>query len=204
MIERIKNVLPIAILVFLIVFDIMYIVVKMAQREQIIAEQSAEIAALREENLTLAGEKMMLEEELAIVCEENVALEEEIAYLHYLLDDPMTLFGNNFVELTPEEEVELMQIAMAEAGNQGLVGKMLVMNTVLNRMERDGMSVHEVIYAPNQYYTAGMGGYDEECEVALLMVTAGWDGSQGAYYFCNEGYNGSIPLFRFRGHWFSK
>lgn len=200
MANRVKDILTMVVLVLLMV----YMVARTAQREQIIAEQSAEIAALREENLTLAGEKMMLEEELTIVCEENVALEEEIAYLHYLLDDPMTLFGNNFVELTPEEEVELMQIAMAEAGNQGLVGKMLVMNTVLNRMERDDMSVHEVIYAPNQYYTAGMGGYDEECEVALLMVTAGWDGSQGAYYFCNEGYNGPTPLFRFRGHWFSK
>lgn len=199
-----RNRIIVAVLVLLAGLDVAYMVARAAQKEQIIAEQSAEIVALREENLTLAGEKMMLEEELAVVCEENVALEEEMAYLHYLLDDPMTLFGDDFVELTPEEEMELMQIAMAEAGNQGLVGKMLVMNTVLNRMERDDMSVHEVIYAPNQYYTAGMGDYDEECEIALLMVAAGWDGSQGAYYFCNEGYNGPIPLFRFRGHWFSK
>lgn len=201
-----KNIVCVIILLALIMFDVCYMVNKFIAKENTIAAQQTEIEDLRRQIAVLADENAELQTELAVEREENVALREELDYLHYLLEDPMLLFGNGCVEITPEEEIELMEIAMAEAGNQGVVGKMLVMNTVLNRCERDEMSIHDVIYAPNQYYTVGMGGYDVECEIALILVSAGWDGSQGAIYFCNHGYNayGDTQLFRYRGHWFSR
>ena len=118
----------------------------------------------------------------------------------------MALFTGPLIELTPDEERELKEIAMSEAGNQGIVGKALVMLTVLNRCEKSGQSIHDVIYAPSQYYTAGMREPDEEAEIALLMVSAGWDGSQGAVYFSNQGYNGcaSEHLFQYGAHYFGK
>lgn len=196
----------VAILTLAIVLNMACIVNNLIQKEKRIEAQSQRIAELESELAQLREEKTMLEVEVEVVRDENESLKEEIEYLQYIIDDPMLLFGESLFAFSPEEEYELMAIAMSEAGNQGLVGKMLVMNTVINRMERDGVTVHEVIYAPNQYHTAGMCDPDEECEIALLMVAAGWDGSQGAIYFCNNGYNayGDTQLFRFRDHWFSK
>lgn len=112
------------------------------------------------------------------------------------------------MDISREEAIELMGIATNEAGNQGIVGMALVMRVVLNRLEHGeyGDSIHEVIFADGQFATAGMprSGFSLECETALMCVLWGWDESQGALYFCAEGYNGPIPLFRYRGHWFSK
>lgn len=198
--------ITIALLILAIIIDSTYIIGNFIAKEKEIESQRYCIEELESELAQLREEKTMLEVEVEVVRDENESLKEEIEYLQYIIDDPMLLFGESLFAFSPEEEYELMAIAMSEAGNQGLVGKMLVMNTVINRMERDGMTVHEVIYAPNQYHTAGMCDPDEECEIALLMVAAGWDGSQGAIYFCNNGYNayGDTQLFRFRDHWFSK
>lgn len=181
----------------LMVVDCVYIVGQSFHREQIVVRQAAEIAGLREQVAEV-------ETELAVAHDENEALQGELAEALDMLEDPNSLFGGGLLELTPDEEQELMQIAMAEARGQGIIGKALVMRTVINRVERDEKSVHEVIFSPNQFHTAGMSEPDEECEIALLMVAAGWDGSQGACYFCNSGYNGSEPLFKFKGHYFSK
>lgn len=176
------------------------------QQQLIIAEQDVEIAELQNEIEILSIQKSEIETDLAAVRDENEALVGEIEYLQYVLEDPMALFCRDVLELTPEDEELLMQIAMAEAGNQGVIGKMIVMRCVLNRCEINNASVRSIIYAPNQFYTAGMGGWDEECELALLLVASGWDGSKGAVFFCNQGYNdcAAEPLFRYRGHWFSK
>lgn len=201
------------ILVVLMVISASFIINDSIVKNQLITEQEEQIAALEaevkelhHEVVVLTDQKEAVELDLAMVREENVALMEELCYLHYLLDDPMALFSRDVLELTPEDEELLMQIAMAEAGNQGVIGKMLVMRCVLNRCENADAGVRSIIYAPNQFYTVGMGGWDEECELALLLVASGWDGSKGAVFFCNQGYNdcASEPLFRYRGHWFSK
>lgn len=105
-----------------------------------------------------------------------------------------------------DEDCELLeQIAMAEAGNQDTVGKALVMLTVLNRVEKTGLSIREVIYAPNQYYTAGMCPGNDDCHEALVMIMEGWDESQGATCFRTGHYhNFGIPLFQHGSHYFSK
>lgn len=175
-----------------------------ARTESENTELRRQVAELQQDVTVLADEKAQTEIELAMAREEYLALRAELDMALEMLEDPMSLFGGTIREMTPQEEKEVMGIAMAEARGQGLIGKMLVMNTIFNRVDRDGKSIHDVIYAPNQYYTAGMSKPDEECEIALLMVAAGWDGSQGALYFCNSGYNGPTPLFKYRDHWFSK
>lgn len=174
--------------------------------DRVCEQQEIRIAELETELAVAQQRADDLETEVAMAREENVALLEELEYTRWVLEDPMALFTGPLIELTPDEERELKEIAMSEAGNQGIVGKALVMLTVLNRCEKSGQSIHDVIYAPSQYYTAGMREPDEEAEIALLMVSAGWDGSQGAVYFSNQGYNScaTIHLFRFGAHYFGK
>ena len=108
--------------------------------------------------------------------------------------------------LTEEEWQLLESISIAEAGNQDVEGVALVMLTVLNRVEKNGHSVYSTIYAPNQFYTAGMSGGNELSADARALVRSGWDESQGAIYFCSTGWNyyGDEHLFKHQDHWFSK
>lgn len=112
---------------------------------------------------------------------------------------------SQFVNLTFEEMDLLEQIAMAEARGEGSKGMALVMRVVLNRSLKDGMSIHDVIYRPGQFYTAGMTPGNDECHEALAMVMDGWDESQGALFFNRGGYrNGKEALFQYGNHYFSK
>lgn len=91
--------------------------------------------------------------------------------------------------LTAEEENLLMRIASCEAGNQGWQGMALVMNVVLNRRTAWGMSISDVIYAKGQFSVIGCDKWNngfiaEEAPIALQTVKDGWDGSQGALFFC--------------------
>lgn len=93
------------------------------------------------------------------------------------------------ISLTAEEEQLLMRVASLEAGNQGWVGMSLVMRVVLNRREAWGMSISDVIYAKGQFSVIGcdkwnQGFIADEATIALQAIKDGWDGSQGALFFC--------------------
>lgn len=93
------------------------------------------------------------------------------------------------IALTAEEENLLMRIASCEAGNQGWQGMALVMNVVLNRKAAWSMSISDVIYAKGQFSVIGCDKWNsgfiaEEAPIALQAVKDGWDGSQGALFFC--------------------
>jgi len=111
-----------------------------------------------------------------------------------------------FLNLTNEECNLLEQIAYAEAKGEGTIGMMLVMNVVINRSKESGKSIKEVIYAPGQFYTAGMTpNVSEECHEALALVLDGLDESQGALFFNKYGYRKDCePLFQYKNHYFSK
>ena len=132
---------------------------------------------------------------------------------------------NNRMIFSDDDRDLLIRVAVAEAGNQGVKGQALVMRVVINRWQsgRYGETLREVIFAPNQFYTNGM----YRCDIwsvwdgsltagqrrqildgfnALAWVTYGWDESEGALYFCSEGWNyyGKEHLFKYGDHWFSK
>ena len=93
------------------------------------------------------------------------------------------------IALTAEEEQLLLRIASCEAGNQGWQGMALVMNVVLNRRTAWGMSISDVIYAKGQFSVIGCDKWNNgfiatEAPIALQAVKDGWDGSQGALFFC--------------------
>lgn len=105
---------------------------------------------------------------------------------------------------TDREKDLLVRIAQSEAGNQGTIGMAMVMRVVINRVEKNGTDIETEIFKPTQFAVAGMAPGTWETYEALDMVQMGWDESEGALFFCADGYNGSEPLFRYKGHWFSK
>ncbi len=91
--------------------------------------------------------------------------------------------------LTEDDKELLMQIAQAEAGNQDVIGRALVILTVLNRCEKNNATVRQTIFAPSQFYVSGMCPGDELTQEALELVMHGWDESEGCLYFCSTCWN---------------
>ena len=126
------------------------------------------------------------------------------------VEDGIIVHGPAFpaLYLSNQDMCELKGVATNEAGNQGVKGMALVMRVVLNRLARGGYGndIHSVIYAPSQFATTNMPlhHWSKECEIALQWVIWGWDESEDALYFCSGGgYNGPIPLFKYKDHWFA-
>lgn len=119
------------------------------------------------------------------------------------IERPEPLFG----EFT-EREIDLMaQLVWHEAGNQDMVGKMLVADTVLNRMESDRFpnTVEEVIFQKGQYTTAKVLGRDEptiECYGAVLSEIDGERYNTEVIFF-GRTYGRGEPLFQHQDHCFS-
>ena len=119
------------------------------------------------------------------------------------IERPEPLFG----EFT-EREIDLMaQLVWHEAGNQDMVGKMLVADTVLNRMESDRFpnTVEEVIFQKGQYTTAKVLGRVEptiECYGAVLSEIDGDRYNTEVFYF-GRGWGCGTPLFKHQDHCFS-
>ena len=110
---------------------------------------------------------------------ETVAAVDDIQY-----GDPAGL------DFSDEESQMLLKLAMAEAENQGVIGKALVIRVVKNRVDSEAFpnSIADVIYEPKQFSPVWDGRYDEavpdaECYEALDWVLNYWDGTNGALYF---------------------
>lgn len=80
-------------------------------------------------------------------------------------------------EFTYEEAQELMQIATAEAGDQGEDGMFFVMSCIVNRVDSSEFpdNLHDVIYEPHQFYTKGMNKtkIPVEAHLALARIESG-------------------------------
>lgn len=93
-------------------------------------------------------------------------------------------------DYTDYESQLLLKLAMAEAENQDIEGKALVICVVRNRIDSEDFpdTIEEVIYQENQFTPILDGRFDaaipnEDCYTALDMVLNGWDKSGGATYF---------------------
>ncbi len=108
-----------------------------------------------------------------------------------ILTDAIELKYTTLLSFTNEEEEILLKIAMAEAESEGIEGKALVINVVLNRMDDSAFpdNVYDVVFQKNQFSTTLSGGRyytvtpDDECYEALELVKGGLDSSCGALYF---------------------
>ena len=114
---------------------------------------------------------------------------------------------SSYETYTQEEIWLLSQLAMAEARGEDAVGQALVIRTVLNRCEKTGRSIEEVIYARGQFATGTIGNYEpneNNLEAIRMVIYEDWDESEGCIYFNAHGYSLGKPLFKHGGHYFSK
>lgn len=179
--------------------------------------QEEQIALLEERNTILIEDMTRLEDELAVRYDTIHALEGQINVLNDVKG-----FRASIAENTPEEDTMLKRLAMAEAGNQGVIGKALVMLTVVNRMEHPTKyadTIEGVVFSGAYTVTAPGGGYwtcvpDVECDAALYLVKHGWTEAElldfydfspnlRAYYFTNQGFSYGDKLFQYKNHYFS-
>lgn len=160
----------------------------------------AVIGSLHSHNFTMTT----ISNESPMFLDEVIEVEETPA--EYIPPEVPVIRTGQFLNLTFEEMDELEAIAYAEARGEGVKGMALVMNVVINRSRKTGQSIHDVIYATGQFYTAGMtNDVSEECHEALALVMDGYDESQGALYFSAHGYSiYGEPLFKYGKHYFSK
>lgn len=115
-----------------------------------------------------------------------------------------------------DDEMLLMRIAYAEAGNQGVEGQALVMRVILNRIADVTFpnTVYDVIFQTEQFAGAYADAFyiaelPDDTKQALELVKSGWDGSQGALYFCRPHEGGwhdlnLTELFTYGDHIFYK
>ncbi len=134
-------------------------------------------------------------------------------------------YGRPFVEIVTdseeqiEEEIKLgemeliSQLVQAEAGNQSLDGKRLVVDVVLNRVAdpRFPDTVEEVIFADKQFSVILDGAWDKAAwnmsDEAFEAVKLEYEKQTNTdvLYFCATGYIPKTkPLFKEGGHYFSK
>lgn len=112
---------------------------------------------------------------------EEIPIETEIA--------PTEPLNANFIDLSDEDKMYLVKTASCEAGNQGVYGMALIMRVVLNRSFQRGMSIHDVLYEPEQFNCVygewwSSGYIADGVYEALALVQNGWDESYGATFFC--------------------
>lgn len=111
-----------------------------------------------------------------------------------------------------EEEIELLAlVTIAEAEGECEEGKRLVIDVILNRVDsgRFGDTIHEVIFAPNQFSSMWNGRVDR-CNVTdevrqLVIEELENRTSYEVLYFRTMHYHTfGTPLFQVGNHYFSK
>ena len=111
-----------------------------------------------------------------------------------------------------EDELQMLAIlVMAEAGNQDLTGKRLVVDVVLNRVDdsRWPNTITEVINQPYQFSPMRNGAFEkaaetvtDECfEAVALELESRLD--YDIHYFCAGGYGYGISAYKYGDHFFS-
>lgn len=97
------------------------------------------------------------------------------------------------ISLSDRDYQTLLRIVQAEAGNCDRIGRILVANVILNRVESDTFpdTVHGVVYQRHQFSPVSNGSINR-CRVtdatveAVDSALAGEDYSDGALYFMNR------------------
>lgn len=113
-----------------------------------------------------------------------------------------------------KDEIDLMAaIAEAEAGNQDLMGKRLVVDVILNRVDSDYFpgEVEKVIYQQNQFTSINDGNFDKaKSNISDESYAAVYDEllsrtDHDILYFTDNDYGQyGIPAYQYQDHFFCK
>lgn len=123
----------------------------------------------------------------------------------------LALLGTTNVKANTEyTEMELLErVVEAEAGNQGLLGKRLVVAVIYNRVESEKFpnTIYEVLVAPHQFGTVWNGAIEkanvtEETKTAVFLEVGNRTDSE-ILYFNNGACSGKFA-YKYKGHNFGK
>jgi len=118
----------------------------------------------------------------------------------YITDEPR-------IEITDEEVEMLAHLVKAEAGNQTFLGKQLVVDVVLNRVDCDKFpdTIQGVIHSPGQFACRGYYMKKKPSAEDYDAVYAELEERQNeeVIYFRTKRYGDGTPLFKEDAHYFS-
>ena len=104
-----------------------------------------------------------------------------------------------YIELTPEEQQDLVSLVYLEAGCEPYECKKGVASVVINRMTQYDQTLHEVIYAPNQFTPAKKVKNhiytDEEIAAVMEVITYGPSLPENVLYFRADYYHKWAPKY---------
>ena len=120
----------------------------------------------------------------------------EIKYVPY--EEPF------YRNLTEEDRTALLDIAMRESENQGVIGQAMVMYTVICRAEAFNQTIKEVCDSSAFESSAFRSGItpNENCEEALALIEEGWI-PKPLYFRRDHYHNFGTPLYQVGPHYFS-
>lgn len=134
----------------------------------------------------------------------------EFISLEYTYDvEPLSLEDSYSLS---NEEIDLIAlVTMAEAEGECELGKRLVIDTILNRVDSEYFpdTVHEVIYQPNAFSSMWNGRVDKcsvQTDICTLVKEELLERTDSEVMFFNA-YDYSIygtPMFQIENHYFSK
>lgn len=148
-------------------------------------------------------------EKIPIVEEEII--EEDFDFVPHIIHN-MEVVTQPEIDMT--EVTMLAQLIQSEAGNQSYIGRVLVADVVLNRVESEKFpnTIEAVIFQKNPvqfsvttngaYNKAGKNLNEENIEIAKQEMTSEKRYNSGILYFGTGQFNGS-NFFKEDGHWFS-
>ena len=126
-----------------------------------------------------------------------------VAFTGFLIGWFMTQVTVHAYEYTPEDIIEIGCMVQQEAGNQSNLGKILVIDTVLNRVDSDDFpnTPHEVINQPEQY---AVGSKPPIYVYKLIEDEIRLRTNNQVLYFRKHRYHKyGIPLLKEGDHYFS-
>lgn len=164
------------------------------------------------------------EEDELVLSDSSIMEDDTIAYMLspgdlFEGEDGNILVANRLgLNITKEDYECLVRIVYAEAGNQGLKGKILVANVIINRVKSSKYAndIQGVVFQPGQFSPTRKGGSyyyvtpDQETVNAVNQALSGVDYSQNALYFCcktpkNSMFNTKLQfLYKYKNHYFYK
>lgn len=117
----------------------------------------------------------------------------------------LVIKGQNEFTLTPDEMELLARIVHAEAGNQDMVGKRLVVDVVLNRMvdSKFPNTIGGVIYQIGQFTKPSATYTDSDMEAVILECERRID-TEILWFRTGSYHNVGTPAYQHGAHYFSK
>lgn len=125
-----------------------------------------------------------------------------------LIEEPVDIIEETYISV---EDIELLSLlTMAEAEGECEEGKILVIDTVLNRVDSDYFpdTIYDVIYQPNQFSSMWNGRIDR-CEVRediyeLVKNEMQTRTNNDVIFFTAGRYSKyGVPMFQVENHFFS-